>query len=365
MDVLERLTKIDRSRSGSRERPSGAPTRSPTKPRRSRSLGARPRALGIALALAAAPFALASCSSHDQSGEVRDAGDDAADGGVPPDASDDASPSGAGDLDGGGGATASASARPEPRCPADMVRVARRFCVDRFEGQLVDAATGQRISEFYPPSKKLATMVEITWKTERLNWGDPEDQAVELPLLPGWEKSRDFEPRAVSKAGVLPNGYTTGKLAALACKNAGKRLCTLEEWRTACRGERDLPFPYGDKYEQGKCNIFREGHPAMELHNDASQGHSDPRLNLVKVNGKPLLRRTGETKTCASVWEDDAIYDMVGNLDEWIDDPEGTFVGGFFSRSKKDGCASIITAHPYEYFDYSTGTRCCADMPSP
>ncbi|MEZ4312520.1 MAG: hypothetical protein R3F14_31210, partial [Polyangiaceae bacterium] len=215
---------------------------------------------------------------------------------------------------------------------------------------------------YYPPSKRLASYVERTWKEERLAFGDPEDQAVELPLLPEWEKTRDFEPRAVTKKGVVPNGYMTGKLAELACKNAGKRLCSMDEWRTACRGERDLPFPYGEKYVQGKCNIFREGHPAMELHNDASRGHSDPRLNGVKIAGRPLLRKTGETTTCGSEWEGDAIYDMVGNLDEWIDDPEGTFLGGFFSRSKKDGCASTITAHPYDYYDYSLGVRCCKDL---
>ena len=258
---------------------------------------------------------------------------------------------------------AEAAPPPERRCPADMVRVARRFCVDRFEAVLLDAASGQSISPYYPPSRKLDLIVENTWKTEIFNMGDPEDQAVPLPPLPGWQKKTDFEPRAVSKKGALPNGYTTGKLSELACKNAGKRLCKLDEWRTACRGERDLPFPYGDKYVQGKCNVFREGHPAMELHNDASKGHADPRLNKVKINGKALLRNTGETVTCASVWEDDAIYDMVGNLDEWIDDPEGTFVGGFFSRSTKNGCDATITGHPYQYFDYSIGTRCCADLP--
>lgn len=279
--------------------------------------------------------------------------DDGGDGGLV-DAGD------AGEIDAGPGAAAPPPV--ERRCPADMVRVARRFCIDRFEAQLVDAATGQPLSAHYPPSRKLAALVERTWEKERFNVGDPEDQAIDLPLLPAWQKKRDFEPRAVAKKGVLPNGHTNGKLAALACKNAEKRLCTLDEWRTACRGEKDLPFPYGEKYEQGKCNVFREGHPAAELHNDASMGHSDPRLNLVKINGKPLLRRTGETTTCASVWEDDAIYDMVGNLDEWIDDPEGTFVGGFFSRSKKDGCASTITGHPFEYQDYSTGTRCCSDL---
>jgi formylglycine-generating enzyme required for sulfatase activity len=63
-----------------------------------------------------------------------------------------------------------------------------------------------------------------------------------------------------------------------------------------------------------------------------------------------------------SVWEGDGIRDMVGNLDEWIDDPEGTFVGGFYSRSKTDGCDSIVRGHPIEYFDYSLGVRCCSDL---
>ena len=317
---------------------------------------------GLKIAAIALVAGLAGAACREPSpGAAPDAG--GPDAGAETDAGDLGADAGAED---GGDAGQSAEAPPPPperRCPADMVRVARRFCVDRFEAVLLDVATGQTLSAYYPPSKKLALMVERTWEKERLTMGDPEDQAVPLPLLPKWQKSGDFEPRAVSKKGALPNGYTSGKLAALACKNAGKRLCTLEEWRTACRGERDLPFPYGDKYVQGKCNVFREGHPAMTLHNDASIGHADPRLNQVTVNGKPLLRKTGETPACASVWEDDAIHDMVGNLDEWIDDPEGTFVGGFFSRSTKNGCEATITGHPFHYFDYSTGTRCCADLP--
>lgn len=320
----------------------------------SRPAEARTRGAPLALALL---LVLAGCRTEGRPEEL-DAGPASAPTGAGPDDAGDAGDAGADDA----GDDAAVAPPPEKRCPAEMVRVARRFCVDRFEAMLVDAVTGGTLSPYYPPSRKLAKAIEATWDKERLSVGDPEDQAVPLPLLPGWQKTRDFEPRAVAKRGVVPNGYMTGTLAALACKNAGKRLCTLEEWRTACRGDRDLPFPYGDKYVQGKCNVFREGHPAAELHNNASIGHSDPRLNQVKINGKPLLRRTGETDACASAWEGDAIYDMVGNLDEWIDDPEGTFVGGFFSRSKKDGCASTITAHPFDYHDYSLGTRCCADL---
>ena len=157
----------------------------------------------------------------------------------------------------------------------------------------------------------------------------------------------------------MPNGYLTADLAERACKNAGKRLCTEAEWVLACRGETHRKFPYGDRYEAGRCNVFREAHPADVLHGDASIGHLDPRLNRVAVHGKPLLRHTGATPDCKSTWGADAVYDMVGNLDEWVDDPVGRFLGGFYSRSTKEGCDSRVSAHPRSYYDYSLGVRCC------
>jgi formylglycine-generating enzyme required for sulfatase activity len=81
----------------------------------------------------------------------------------------------------------------------------------------------------------------------------------------------------------------------------------------------------------------------------------------VEVEG-PLLRKTGDTPECVSRWGDDGAYDMAGNLDEWIDDPGGTFVGGFFSRATKNGCLARVDNHSPEYFDYSIGTRCCDDI---
>jgi len=249
-----------------------------------------------------------------------------------------------------------------PPCPKDMVRVKKSYCVDRFEVSLLDVETGKDLSPYYMPARKNALSIQEFWEKERLSVGPPEARELGLPPLPPWQKSRNFEPKAISRKSKVPQGYLTGPLAALACKNAGKRLCTHDEWKTACRGEADRAFPYGDKYASGKCNIFREAHPAAVLHGNASVGHSDPRLNTVKSNDKPLLRMTGDTRSCASEWEGDAIYDMVGNIDEWIDDPEGTFVGGFYARSKKDGCDSVVKALPFDYFDYSTGVRCCKDL---
>jgi hypothetical protein len=112
---------------------------------------------------------------------------------------------------------------------------------------------------------------------------------------------------------------------------------------------------------QGACNVLRESHPSVLLHGSAARFHMDPRNNLVEIEGRPLLLPTGSAERCASRWGDDAVMDMVGNLDEWIDDPEGTFLGGFFARGKKDGCDSAVESHPLDYADYSTGIRCCKD----
>jgi formylglycine-generating enzyme len=158
---------------------------------------------------------------------------------------------------------------------------------------------------------------------------------------------------------VTPNGYLSGTLAELACRNAGKRLCTLEEWIFACRGEAARKFPYGEHYDSARCNVFRSTHPAQVLHGDSSTGHLDPRLNLVEDADGPLLRKTGETPSCRSTWGNDAIEDMVGNLDEWVDAPEGAFLGGFYARSTREGCDAKVSSHPRSYFDYSLGTRCC------
>jgi len=240
------------------------------------------------------------------------------------------------------------------RCPAEMVDVRGRFCIDRYEASLVDLALGRAISPYFAPSRGDALQALAAFED-----GEPPG-APPLPLIPDWERIEVFTPRAESNPGVVPNGYVSGLLATKACEAAAKRLCTLSEWQEACRGERQQKFPYGDRYQAGACNVGREAHPASVLYGNPSIHHLDPRLNLVQGSEGPLLRRTGESSRCRSEWNGDAVLDMVGNLDEWIDDPSGMFAGGFYARATVDGCDSRITQHPNEYYDYSTGVRCCS-----
>jgi formylglycine-generating enzyme required for sulfatase activity len=243
-----------------------------------------------------------------------------------------------------------------------MVDVRGAFCIDRFEAVLVDARTGKRLSPYYHPTAGITRREYERWQRLRAEQPTDEGKALPVPAPDEWELDPGvrFEPKATVLPDAIPNGYLSGEIAERACRNAGKRLCTAEEWVTACRGEQGRKFPYGDTYEPGRCNVHRETHPARVLHGDASIGHLDPRLNQVtEENGDPLLRQTGGTPSCKSEWNGDAAYDMVGNLDEWIDDPDGTFVGGFYSRATKEGCDSRIEVHSYDYYDYSLGVRCC------
>jgi formylglycine-generating enzyme required for sulfatase activity len=251
------------------------------------------------------------------------------------------------------------------RCPPEMVEVGAAYCIDRFEVSLVDVSQGRRVSPSYPPTHEQTLQLFERWTKRSAPQQTRLSRALAVPAPPDFQLREEFRARATSAARVLPNGYLSRSSAEQACTAAGKRLCTHGEWVHACRGQANRQFPYGTQYQDGQCNVNREAHPASLLHGNASIHHLDPRLPLVKSKVGPLLRETGATATCASRWGDDAIYDMVGNLDEWIDDAGGSFAGGFFSRATRDGCDSLITVHGPEYFDYSLGTRCCRALNPP
>ena len=175
--------------------------------------------------------------------------------------------------------------------------------------------------------------------------------------------------KAVSRAGVKPQGRISGDQAAAACAQAGKRLCTTKEWVKACQGPQKTQYPYGASYEPGACNEFdhknHSGHVSA-MHRlfgpNASFDYktmNDPRLDEMPDTVAP----SGSFLKCTNGY---GVYDMVGNLHEWVSDKaggKGVFKGGYFEDThlNGDGCRYMTTAHEPSYHDYSTGFRCCAD----
>ena len=218
-------------------------------------------------------------------------------------------------------------------CPSGMVPIGNSYCIDVYE----------------------ATLVEML------------DDGQERPWPYFQQVPDEAAVRAVSVPGVYPQGYISGTKARDACERSGKRLCKPEEWRYACMGPRETVFPYGNVHEVGVCND--NGRSSMRFFNpqlDNKPEHRwmwgsggnmvDPRLNQLEGT----LTRTGERSGCTNEY---GVFDMVGNLHEWVDDPAGTFQGGYYldTHMNGDGCNYRTTAHPMWHLDYSTGFRCCAD----
>jgi formylglycine-generating enzyme required for sulfatase activity len=174
---------------------------------------------------------------------------------------------------------------------------------------------------------------------------------------------------AVSVPARLPQGYISGRQAAQACERAEKRLCSLPEWKQACRGPRAQRYPYGNERRAQVCNDrfkILDRHPVARLFKQyapagapaslmwTSAWMNDPRLHELSDS----VAETGSFEGCSS---DYGVFDMVGNLHEWVADPEGTFAGGFFMDTYQngEGCDYRTTGHSFDYHDYSTGFRCC------
>jgi hypothetical protein len=218
-------------------------------------------------------------------------------------------------------------------CPAEMSNVDDRFCIDKWEGSLIEVLADGR----------------------------------EAPWPPFGVIDESHKLRAASVARVYPQAYISGAQAARACATAGKRLCAPVEWRKACMGPEETTFGYGNDRISGRCNDSGRS-PMLRLFPQVAVSWrlvgmtemNDPRLNQLDATLSP----TGTHDGCTNGY---GVYDMVGNLHEWTSDPKGTFQGGYYldTHINGDGCTYRTVAHEFTYHDYSTGFRCCADPVMP
>jgi len=138
-----------------------------------------------------------------------------------------------------------------------------------------------------------------------------------------------------NKHGEKPRNMVSQNAAVMLCENAGKRLCSIDEWQAACQGNQNLRYPYGNAYNQTKC------------------------VTDLKSAKEP--NRSGYAEHCRSYY---GMYDMSGNLWEWTSTPaerEGLFLvaGGAWNTQNASGCSETkFSFYPQNEYPF-VGFRCC------
>jgi protein-disulfide isomerase/uncharacterized membrane protein/peroxiredoxin len=183
----------------------------------------------------------------------------------------------------------------------------------------------------------------------------PEQVKIDLPTrsfyIDSFESSMDAKGRALSMAGVQPANATWYE-AKSACEAAGKRLCTSEEWVSACQGAPAVDddsdgnfandyveqnqFPYADWYEPRWC-----------------------RDSEAKDGGGPGA--TGSMPRCQT--PDTGIFDLGGNVAEWsgASESNGRLLGGDYRAKDKTGCFRRASTFGPGHKNVGIGFRCCSD----
>jgi formylglycine-generating enzyme required for sulfatase activity len=164
------------------------------------------------------------------------------------------------------------------KCKPDAAQVGG-VCVDLFEAS---------VWEIPPEGRKLIKKVQQSKISSAAALAGAAQRGLEFAdLFPGCPSSGNgcTGAYAVSIPGVTPARYVSWFQAAAACRNAGKRLATNQEWQMAALGTPDPGVDNGSS----DCNIEAAGE----------------------------VLATGSRSGCVS---DTGHRDMVGNVSEWVAD---------------------------------------------
>lgn len=179
---------------------------------------------------------------------------------------------------------------------------------------------------------------------DRYEWPNIKDESVSVTLsaLP---MAHDIKAKQLGDINSL-------------CESRGKRVCSRQEWVTACKGPQRFTYSWGNtrpkKHKKHPCNTDKRWKKPDE--NKVARRDPDEikRLDQSEPSGNRL--------DCKP-W-DNGPYDMVGNVEEWVKCPGiGKYGWCLMGRhwASVVTCEQTISVHAPRWSYYETGGRCCAD----
>lgn len=192
----------------------------------------------------------------------------------------------------------------KPTCPRGMIRI-------RKGGFLMGSSVDDKMRN---------------WGEKKLKWTRTQEYCIDRYEYPG--------------GGRRPRTGISFYGAKKACEKIGKRLCSEQEWERACKGSRNIRYPYGNTFDANRCNT----------RNKSDQNRS--------------VTRSGRFRKCYSPY---GAYDMSGNVAEWTSShyrgrSKNRVVRGGSAKRPDWGtrCASRSSKRPSSSKS-TLGFRCCAD----
>lgn len=167
---------------------------------------------------------------------------------------------------------------------------------------------------------------------------------VGLPAcIDRYEAAIDERGVAIPATDRRPASAVSYDDARRACRRAGFRLCTGEEWTRACQGEEGRTYPYGASYEPGRCNT----------------AEADSDLSAIEVVPSGTFAR------CVTP---EGVYDLSGNVGEWTDEPDASGrlreLRGGAARNGESAVRCVLDDRGFQPPDEAwegQGFRCCTD----
>jgi hypothetical protein len=158
----------------------------------------------------------------------------------------------------------------------------------------------------------------------------------------------DSTRRPCAIPGKQPWSNVTKEEAEGACEKIGTgwRLCTAAEWQDACNGSGNTTFPYGGAYVASSCNGW-----------DYTS----------RTTGATTIA-TGTATACVSDQSNamgDELYDMSGNVKEWVLSTSTTGLGPFEMRGGAYDIASFTVGTGATATTTAPGLQCDATIPAP